>query len=79
MRQAGLITASVGGDDFFLTSLVSIDDEAEYMMLECERNGKHVDEEQLHWWTVQNGAISRLRHFEDTALVVAAWDSQAGG
>jgi c-di-GMP-binding flagellar brake protein YcgR len=43
MRHAGLITASVGGEDFFLTSIVRIDDEAGYLMLECERNGRHVE------------------------------------
>jgi len=43
MRHAGLITASVGGEDFFLTSIVNIDDEAGYLMLECERNGRHVE------------------------------------
>jgi c-di-GMP-binding flagellar brake protein YcgR len=43
MRNAGLITASVGGGgDFFLTSIVKVDDEAGYLMLECERQGKHV-------------------------------------
>jgi c-di-GMP-binding flagellar brake protein YcgR len=42
MRNAGLITASVGGSEFFLTSIVRVDDEAGYMMLECERGGKHV-------------------------------------
>ena len=37
-----------------------------------KRTGKRVDEEQLHWWTVRNGEIARLRHFEDTAQVIAA-------
>ena len=37
-----------------------------------KRTGKHVDEEQLHWWTVRDGAITRLRHFEDTAQVLGA-------
>ena len=44
MRHAGLITASIGGEDFFLTSIVRVDDEAGYLMLECERRGKHVEE-----------------------------------
>lgn len=43
MRHAGSITASVGGEDFFLTSIVKIDDEAGYLMLECDRNGRHVE------------------------------------
>ena len=38
-----------------------------------KRTGKRVDEEQLHWWTVRDGKIARLRHFEDTAQVMAAW------
>ena len=37
------------------------------------RNGKRVEQEQLHWWTVKGGRITRLRHFEDTAQVLAAW------
>ncbi len=41
MRSNGLITASVGGDDFFLTSIVSIDDESGHLMLECDREGRH--------------------------------------
>ncbi len=40
-----------------------------------KQTGKRVDEEQLHWWTVRDGKIARLRHFEDTAQVVAACDS----
>ena len=43
MRRAGLITASVGGEDFFLTSIVSVDDAEGYLMLECDRGGKHVE------------------------------------
>lgn len=35
--------------------------------------GKRVSEEQLQWWTVRDGKIAGLRHFEDTAQVVAAW------
>ncbi|MCE9638735.1 MAG: flagellar brake protein [Betaproteobacteria bacterium] len=42
MRQAALITASIG-DDFFLTSIVQIDDAAGCLMLECERNGRFAD------------------------------------
>jgi ketosteroid isomerase-like protein len=38
-----------------------------------KRTGKRVDQEQLHWWTVQSGKVSRLRHFEDTAQVIDAW------
>ena len=42
---------------------------------EIKRTGRRVDEEQLHWWTVRDGKIARLRHFEDTAQVIAAWRS----
>jgi len=38
-----------------------------------KRTGQRVDQEQLHWWTVRDGKIARLRHFEDTAQVLAAW------
>ena len=38
-----------------------------------KRTGRRVDQEQLHWWTVRDGKIVRLRHFEDTAQVIAAW------
>ena len=37
------------------------------------RTGKVVTMDQLHWWTLTNGRISRLRHFEDTAQVLGAW------
>ena len=40
-----------------------------------KRTKKRVDQEQLHWWTVRDGKITRLRHFEDTAQVMAAWRS----
>ena len=38
-----------------------------------KRNGRRVDQEQLHWWTVRDGKVQRLKHFEDTAQVLAAW------
>lgn len=37
------------------------------------RTGKRVDQEQLHWWTLRDGKIARLRHFEDTAQVLEAY------
>jgi hypothetical protein len=40
-----------------------------------KRTGRRVEQEQLHWWTVRDGKIARLRHFEDTAQVVAAWNT----
>jgi ketosteroid isomerase-like protein len=36
------------------------------------RTGKRVAEEQLHWWTLRDGKVARLTHFEDTAQVAAA-------
>ena len=38
MRQGALITASVGGDDFFLTTIVAIDEDEEFLLLECGRD-----------------------------------------
>lgn len=38
-----------------------------------KRTGRRVEEEQLHWWTIDHGKVARLRHFEDTAQVIAAW------
>jgi ketosteroid isomerase-like protein len=43
------------------------------LVYDVKRTGKRVDGEQLHWWTVRDGKIARLRHFEDTALVIGAW------
>ena len=39
-----------------------------------KKTGRHVEQEQLHWWTVRDGQVARLRHFEDTAQVLAAWN-----
>ncbi len=41
------------------------------------RNGGEIDQEQLHWWKVRGGRIEGLRHFEDTAQVIAAWRGKA--
>ncbi len=38
--------------------------------------GNRVRQEQLQWWTVRNGKVHGLRHFEDTAQVQAAWAGQ---
>jgi ketosteroid isomerase-like protein len=38
-----------------------------------KRTGRKVREEQLQWWTVRDGRVAGLRHFEDTAQVIAAW------
>lgn len=34
--------------------------------------GKVVDEHQVHWWTMRDGKVAALTHFEDTAQVLAA-------
>ena len=39
------------------------------------KTGTRVDEEQLQWWVVREGKIAALRHFEDTAQVINAWQS----
>jgi ketosteroid isomerase-like protein len=36
---------------------------------------RRVDETQLNWWSLSDGLVTRLRHFEDTAQVVEAWRS----
>jgi ketosteroid isomerase-like protein len=38
-----------------------------------KRTGKRVREEQLQWWMVRDGKVAGLRHFEDTAQVIASW------
>lgn len=38
-----------------------------------KKTGKRVREEQLHWWTLRDGKVARLQHFEDTAQVAAAF------
>lgn len=39
-----------------------------------KRTGKRVDEEQVQWWSFDDaGRIASLRHYEDTAMVQAAW------
>ncbi len=39
-----------------------------------KRNGKRVDEEQVQWWSFDDGGrITSLRHYEDTAAVKEAW------
>ena len=38
-----------------------------------KRTGKQVEQEQVHWWTFNDaGRVVALRHFEDTAAVIAA-------
>jgi ketosteroid isomerase-like protein len=38
-----------------------------------KKTGRRVEQDQLVWWTVTDGKVTRLRHFEDTAQVLAAW------
>jgi uncharacterized protein len=38
-----------------------------------KRTGRRVDQEQLQRWSLANGRVTRLRHFEDTAQVIDAW------
>jgi c-di-GMP-binding flagellar brake protein YcgR len=41
MRQGALITASSGADQFFLTSIISIDEAKNLLFLECGREQQH--------------------------------------
>jgi c-di-GMP-binding flagellar brake protein YcgR len=50
MRQNALITASPGGENFFLTSIVAIDDENDALLLECGRQ------------QLQNESVLRNQH-----------------
>jgi len=43
-----------------------------------KRTGKVVDLEQLHWWSLSDWRVTRLRHFEDTAQVMSAWSENPG-
>jgi c-di-GMP-binding flagellar brake protein YcgR len=43
MRQNALITASPGGDDFFLTSIVDINEENDTVALECGRQQQQIE------------------------------------
>jgi len=41
---------------------------------QVKRTGKRVDEEQVQWWSFDDGGrITALRHYEDTAAVRDAW------
>ncbi len=39
---------------------------------QVRRTGRVVDEHQIHWWTLRDGKVSAMIHFEDTAQVIAA-------
>ncbi|MEO8212719.1 MAG: nuclear transport factor 2 family protein [Myxococcales bacterium] len=44
---------------------------------QVRRTGKRVDEEQVQWWSFDDGGrITALRHYEDTAAVRDAWTSR---
>ena len=36
------------------------------------KSGTRVEMDQIHWWTISDGKVARLRHYEDTAQVLAA-------
>jgi ketosteroid isomerase-like protein len=39
-----------------------------------KRTGRRVDQEQVHWWSFDDGGrVVSLRHYEDTAAVRDAW------
>jgi ketosteroid isomerase-like protein len=39
-----------------------------------KKSGRRVAEQQLHWWTFgADGKVERLRHYADTAMVLAAF------
>jgi ketosteroid isomerase-like protein len=42
------------------------------LVYQVRRTGRVVDEHQVHWWTLRDGKITSLTHFEDTAQVGAA-------
>ena len=44
-----------------------------YLAYTVKKTGIRVDEEQLQWWSLADGRVTRLRHFEDTAQVLGAW------
>jgi c-di-GMP-binding flagellar brake protein YcgR len=77
MRHTALITASVSGDDFFLTSLVGVDDEAGYLMLECERNGKHVERVLGKQRLLCNTTLDKIKiQFVCTGIEIAVCDGR---
>ena len=43
-----------------------------------KKTGKLVEIQQLHWWSLADGLVTRLRHFEDTAQVISAWRGSPG-
>jgi c-di-GMP-binding flagellar brake protein YcgR len=43
MRQGTLVTASPGDDSFFLTAVTAVDEEKDFLMLECGRQQQQID------------------------------------
>lgn len=43
-----------------------------HLVYQVRRTGRLVDEQQVHWWTLRDGKVTSLTHFEDTAQVIAA-------
>ncbi len=77
MRQKALITASPGGDDFFLTSIVAIDDKRGCVTLECGRQQQQVQnvlkKQRLHCATT----LDKVRiEFTCEGLEMAGNDSE---
>ena len=75
-RFLGAFVENVTLEAFEPRQFVAADDEVMAhirIAYTVKRTGERVEQEQLHWWTVRDGKVARLRHFEDTAQVVAAW------
>ena len=43
-----------------------------HLRYKVRHTGKVVEQHQVHWWTLRDGRVSALVHFEDTAQVIAA-------
>ena len=77
LRQAALITASVGGDEFFLTTLVRVDDETGTLMLESAKSSKHVARVLEKQRLLCNTTLDKIKiQFVCTDLEVAVCDGQ---
>ncbi len=75
-RFLGAFGENVSLEAFEPTQLIATGDEViahVRLAYTVKRTGERVDQDQLHWWTVRDGKVARLRHFEDTAQVIRAW------
>jgi ketosteroid isomerase-like protein len=43
-----------------------------HLVYKVRGSGRVVDEHQVHWWSLRDGKVVGLTHFEDTAQVIAA-------